>query len=165
MSNFDDFDFSHRMFNFNMNNPSVICTNSKGEPVVAYDGTHEGRHYAHIRTLYKNGKNEWCPGKAGITFPREEMNSILERLIERFAAEDTTEQRQRNTADAYAHKPVASSIASRTAQASNKAFDKAMSGLKTSVKSTPKSAASSQHVEVRRSTDNWRSRSKRRDYR
>src|SRR5437879_8327739 len=81
------FDFSKRMSGFAMTDPVVVCTTGKGEPIVAYVNEYQGREYAHIRTLYEGRNGEWCPGKQGISFPRDEMTDVLLKLAERFVGD------------------------------------------------------------------------------
>jgi hypothetical protein len=91
-----DFDLSHRMPDLDMQDPVVVSTTSKGEPVVAYVNEYNGRQYAHIRSLYQGHRGEWRPGK-GISFLRDEMTDILTRLVERFAEDEPKAQPSQET--------------------------------------------------------------------
>ena len=44
----------------------IVLGTKNGEgsdPVVCYSSKFKGKHYFHIRSVYQDSKEQWCPGK------------------------------------------------------------------------------------------------------
>jgi hypothetical protein len=51
------------------------------EVLVAYHSEWKGKQSFHIRTIYLDGNDEWCPGK-GISVPADQAATIIGKLVE-----------------------------------------------------------------------------------
>lgn len=59
----------------------VIGTkNGEGsDPIVVYSNKFKGKHYFHIRSVYQNDRDQWCPGK-GLAVDPSQAKVLLKGL-------------------------------------------------------------------------------------
>lgn len=61
----------------------VTVRKNRREPTIAYYGEYNGKWRLHIRTIYQDDNEVWCPGK-GISLPAEDAQDFATAIFEGF---------------------------------------------------------------------------------
>lgn len=57
----------------------MVLLHKGRDPLVAYTGEYKGKQNFHIRTIYADANDEWCPGK-GVSVPLEAKDAVIAAL-------------------------------------------------------------------------------------
>lgn len=64
--------------------PCGVITLMKGrDPLVSYVGEYKGKYSVHIRSIYKDTNDVWCPGK-GVSIPAANAKEAITALYNNY---------------------------------------------------------------------------------